>query len=82
MKNKRRIHQKIQNKRNKRNTRKKSSFSFGYKPYGLDVKNIKEGWVSKEELKNIPSAMNKLQEKTEEELDEHHKHNLPFNMII
>ena len=82
MKNKRRIHQKIQNKRNKRNTRKKSSFSFGYKPYGLDVKNIKEGWVSKEELKNIPSAMNKLQEKTEEELDEHHKHNLPFNRLV
>jgi hypothetical protein len=82
MKNKRRIHQKIQNKRNKRNTRKKSSSLFEHKIYGYDVDRAKVKMVSMKELEKIPSAMNKLQEKTEEELDEHHKHNLPFNRLV
>jgi len=87
MKNKKRMNQKIQKKRNKRNirligSRKKSSSLFEHKIYGYDVDRAKEGMISMKELEKIPSAMNKLQEKTEEELDEHHKNNLPFNRLV
>jgi hypothetical protein len=82
MKNKNRINQRIQKKRNKRNTRKKSSPSFEHQIYGYDVDRAEERMISVKDLLEMPNAMNKLQEKTKEEFDEEHKHNLPFNRLV